>query len=111
MTEKLFEADSYISEFDCEVISFGEDKNRIYIETDKTAFFPEGGGQTSDKGYLDGLYISDVQLIDGRIFHYTESTPEALDLLKSKNICLKKKARNTLVQYLKQRVSLLIFMQ
>ena len=85
MTEKLFEADSYISEFDCEVISFGEDKNRIYIETDKTAFFPEGGGQTSDKGYLDGLYISDVQLIDGRIFHYTENTPEALDLLKSKN--------------------------
>ena len=85
MTEKLFEADSYISEFDCEVISFGEDKNRIYIETDKTAFFPEGGGQTSDKGYLDRLYISDVQLIDGRIFHYTENTPEALDLLKSKN--------------------------
>ncbi len=85
MTEKLFEADSYISEFDCEVTSFGEDKNRIYIETDKTAFFPEGGGQTSDKGYLDGLYISDVQLIDSRIFHYTENTPEARDLLKSKN--------------------------
>lgn len=84
MTEKLYDADSYLSEFDCEIISFGEDKNRIYIETDKTAFFPEGGGQTSDKGTLDEFYISDVQIIGKRIFHYTENTAETLAKLKKK---------------------------
>ena len=84
MTERLFDIDSYLTEFDCRVISFGENKNLIYIETDKTAFFPEGGGQTSDRGYLDTLYISDVQEKDGRIFHYTENTAEALQLLSNK---------------------------
>lgn len=86
MTEKLYDKDSYISEFDCRVISFGEDKNRIFIETDKTAFFPEGGGQTSDKGYLGEFYISDVQIKDGRIFHYTENTAEALQKLRDTSV-------------------------
>ena len=86
MTEKLYDNDSYITEFDCRIVSFGEEKNYIYIETDRTAFFPEGGGQTSDKGYLDELYISDVQIIGDRILHYTEKTPEALSLLESKDM-------------------------
>lgn len=86
MTEKLYDNDSYLYEFDCKVLSFGEDNDRIYIETDKTAFFPEGGGQTSDKGTLDELYISDVQFVDGRIYHYTENTEENLWFLRSKSI-------------------------
>ena len=86
MTEKLYDNDSYLTEFDCRIISFGEDNGRIYIETDRTAFFPEGGGQTSDKGYLDELYISDVQIVGDRIFHYTDNTPEALSYLQSKEM-------------------------
>lgn len=85
MTEKLYDNDSYLTEFDCRIISFGEDNGRIYIETDRTAFFPEGGGQTSDRGYLDKLYISDVQIVGGRIFHYTDNTPEALSSLQNKD--------------------------
>lgn len=84
MTEKLYDKDSYLSEFDCKIVSFGKENNRIYIETDKTAFFPEGGGQTSDKGTLDEFFISDVQLKDGRIFHYTENTEETYDKLKNR---------------------------
>lgn len=84
MTEKLYDNDSYLTEFDCRIISFGEDNGRIYIETDRTAFFPEGGGQTSDRGYLDGFYISDVQIVGDRILHYTENTSEAHSLLQSK---------------------------
>lgn len=84
MTEKLYDIDSYLSEFDCSIVSFGEDKNRIFIETDKTAFFPEGGGQTSDKGFLDEFYISDVQIKDGKIFHYTENKAETLETLKNR---------------------------
>ena len=85
MTEKLYDNDSYLTEFDCRIISFGEDNGRIYIETDRTAFFPEGGGQTSDRGYLDGFYISDVQIVGDRIFHYTDNTPEALSSLQNKD--------------------------
>ena len=85
MTEKLYDTNSYLSEFDCRILSFGENKNRIFIETDKTAFFPEGGGQASDKGYLDEFYISDVQIVGDRIFHYTENIPETLSLLQKKD--------------------------
>ena len=86
MTKKLYDSDSYLSEFDCKLINFGEDGKHIFIETDRTAFFPEGGGQTSDKGFLDKIYISDVQIVDGRIFHYTENTANTLELLKSKDV-------------------------
>lgn len=84
MTEKLYDNNSYLTEFDCKIVSFSEEKDRIYIETDRTAFFPEGGGQTSDKGYLDELYISDVQIVGDKILHYTEKTDEALSYLHSK---------------------------
>lgn len=82
MTERLFDLDSYITEFDCRVISLTAEKNRLLVETDRTAFFPEGGGQTSDRGYLGEVCISDVQIKEGRIFHYAENTPENVAGLK-----------------------------
>ncbi len=84
MTEKLYYLDAYKAEFQCKLVSFKEDGDSIIIETDKTAFFPEGGGQTSDRGYLEGMYIYDVQTENDIIYHYTQNTPEALEILKSK---------------------------
>ena len=51
MTEKLFYQDSHMKEFDAEVLSCEvfQDKNgrELYrVVLDRTAFFPEGGGQT-----------------------------------------------------------------
>ncbi len=39
---------NYIREFEAEVVDSGED----YLVLDKTAFYPEGGGQPCDKGFL-----------------------------------------------------------
>lgn len=84
MTKKLYDNNSYLSEFDCSVLSYGREDNLIYIVTDETAFFPEGGGQTSDKGCLDDFYVTDVQIKDGTIYHYTPFSEEALTKLKDK---------------------------
>ena len=73
---RLFDIDSYIKEFDATVISAEEKENFYLIELDKTAFFPEGGGQKSDKGFLNDVEVFDVQEKDGRIFHYTRSPLE-----------------------------------
>lgn len=76
MTEKLYDDDSYLSEFDCKVINLYIRNDKIYIETDRTAFFPEGGGQTSDRGWLNNIYVENVQIIDGRILHFVENSEE-----------------------------------
>ena len=86
MTVKLYDTDSYLSEFDCKVISLYSDKDYIYIETDRTAFFPEGGGQTCDKGSLGGINVENVQIIDGRIVHFVKNSDENAEKIKENSL-------------------------
>ena len=51
-TVKLYENNSYIKTFDAMVLSCEEKDDKYLITLDKTAFFPEGGGQYADKGSL-----------------------------------------------------------
>ena len=69
MTEKLFYHDSHLKEFTAQVLSCEENSGRYEVELDRTAFFPEGGGQYADTGTLDGTAVCDVQERNGRIFH------------------------------------------
>lgn len=72
MTVKLYDIDSHLSEFSATIIAC-EDAVAVL---DKTAFFPEGGGQTSDTGFIDGVKVNDVQIKDGIIYHYLEKDIE-----------------------------------
>ncbi len=86
-TELLYETDSYLKEFTATVLScdattykevFPEDKENAEKELyavclDRTAFFPEGGGQKADTGVIDGIRVLDVQRINGEVIHYTAS--------------------------------------
>ena len=49
MTEALYMKDSYLKNWDAKVVSVKDDK---YIVLDKTAFYPKGGGQPWDEGYI-----------------------------------------------------------
>lgn len=82
MTEKLYDTDSYLYEFSCKVITLYNDEDYIYIETDRTAFFPEGGGQTCDKGTLSGINVENVQIIDGKIVHFVKNSEENAEKIK-----------------------------
>ena len=46
--ERLYEADPYIREFDARVMACEQVKDQYRILLDRTAFFPEGGGQPGD---------------------------------------------------------------
>lgn len=70
MTEKLYNKNSYISEFVAEILEIVTIDNRKAIVLDKTAFFPEGGGQPSDEGFIENTFISHVLGIDGVVYHF-----------------------------------------
>ena len=74
MTELLFQTDSYLKEFDAEVEETDSMENAVIL--DRTAFYPGGGGQPNDTGFLysgnKSYRVSKVKKQDGRILHYIE---------------------------------------
>lgn len=77
MTEKLFYEDSHLAEFEAKVIACRREGDRFWIELNRTAFFPEGGGQYADTGMLENVRVLDVQEEGGHIFHIAEEPLES----------------------------------
>ena len=75
-TEKLFYADPLLKEFDASVLSCEPLKGSWSVVLDRTAFYPEGGGQPAAHGILDGAAVTDVLEKDGVIFHTCEKAVE-----------------------------------
>ena len=73
MTERLYYSDSHMKTFTATVLDCAEGKNGFEIILDRTAFFPEGGGQSADTGSLGGVEVLDVHEKDGLVVHYTNN--------------------------------------
>ena len=73
MTEKLFYKDSFTKSFHATVISCEPNGDRYQAVLDRTAFFPEGGGQYADTGKLGEVNVLDVQEKDGQVLHYIDA--------------------------------------
>ncbi len=71
-TAKLYYDDAFLREFEAEVVSCGETDGGFAVVLDRTAFFPEEGGQTADTGTLGGVRVLDVRERDGVIVHLTD---------------------------------------
>ena len=72
-TERLFDKDAFVFTFEAQVLSCEQQGKYHAVVLDKTAFFPEGGGQAADKGELGGEPVCDVQEKEGVIYHYLKS--------------------------------------
>lgn len=69
-TTYLYDSNAYATEFDATVLSCEKvSENEYHLILDQTLFFPEQGGQSPDKGTINGIQISDVQINDGVIVH------------------------------------------
>lgn len=78
MTERLYYHDSFLREFDAQVISCEQEGDRWKVVLDRTAFYPTSGGQPHDLGNLGGIAV--LEVVDNaaepeikKVVHYTST--------------------------------------
>lgn len=70
-TKRLCDQDSYLKEFTAKLLRQGCDEDgTFYAVLDETAFYPTGGGQPCDTGFLDGVRVTHVEKDGDEIRHY-----------------------------------------
>lgn len=69
-TKKLYHYKTYETKFNSTVISIEKDKDFFKVVLAETLFYPEGGGQPYDLGYINGCEVVNVQIKNDIIYHY-----------------------------------------
>lgn len=72
MTEKLYDADAYLTRFSARVLACVPVGKEFSVLLDRTAFFPEGGGQSGDSGRLGEATVRTTVMHGGEICHMTD---------------------------------------
>ena len=76
MTRRLYHDDAYLRRFDADVVAITTYKATPAVVLDRTAFYPEAGGQLGDRGQLAGAQVIDTQETDdGTIVHLIDGEP------------------------------------
>ncbi|WP_132059161.1 alanine--tRNA ligase [Halorussus amylolyticus] len=91
-TDRHYYEDQYGTDFEAVVLDVFEredDGETVYdIVLDQTMFYPEGGGQPSDRGVLTtddaSAKVEDVQIRDGVILHRTDEELDKGDIVRGK---------------------------
>jgi len=80
--EKLYYENPYEKEFTANIVDVVEEDNKFHILLDNTYFYPEGGGQPSDIGYIESTSVVYVYEKEGNIYHVTERKPSKFKKVK-----------------------------
>ncbi|MCC7342987.1 MAG: hypothetical protein IT170_18035 [Bryobacterales bacterium] len=71
-TERLYYQDCYLREFTATVLSVGGDGA---VELDRSAFYPESGGQAHDLGTIEGVAVERVTEHEDCVLHFLAAPP------------------------------------
>jgi alanyl-tRNA synthetase len=80
--EKLYYENQYIKEFTAEILGIFEKGSEFHIELDKTYFYPEGGGQPCDTGYIEDIPVTMVYEENGIVYHVVTKKPIKIHRVK-----------------------------
>ena len=72
-TLPTYQLDPYRTSLETAVLSAGSEEGRPFAILADTVLYPEGGGQPSDRGTLNGVAVLDVQKRDGTVRHLLAS--------------------------------------
>lgn len=88
MTEKLYYSDVYCKEFEAVVTECREGRKGYEIILNRSAFYPEGGGQPGDRGCLEingqVIAVTDTHEKEGEILHYANAPLEVGSVVTGK---------------------------
>lgn len=74
--DTLYYKNNYLTEFTTKVVDCIELNGKIKVVLENTAFYPEGGGQPSDIGTINGIKVRHVEEKDDVIYHIVDSKLE-----------------------------------
>jgi len=69
VSERIDQSDPYAVRFHAQVVEVRDRGGRPAVVLDRTAFYPEGGGQPADRGTLGGVPVVDVVEEGGEVLH------------------------------------------
>jgi alanyl-tRNA synthetase len=75
ITDRLYYADCYLREFQARLIRTSPEAGSVRVFLDRTAFYPESGGQPADQGTLAGIAVLDVVEEGGEVAHLLTESP------------------------------------
>jgi len=76
MTEQTYYNNQYKRADSVTIQKVDQLKKNYGIVLDRTIFYPEGGGQPGDTGFVGSSRIIDTRKKDGDIYHITENIPD-----------------------------------
>ena len=71
-TERLYERDAYQRRFTGTVLDCAPAKGGYAVVLDRSAFYPEGGGQPGDSGRLGAAGVRGTHIAEGVITHFCD---------------------------------------
>ena len=75
-TRKLYYEDSHLRSFSAEVLSCEKTEKGCEVILTATAFYPEGGGQAADTGFLNGIRVTDTRERGETVVHFCQEPLE-----------------------------------
>lgn len=75
MADLLYYDDPELLEFDAAVVRVETRNGNPEVILDRTAFYPEGGGQPSDRGEIAGIPVTHVRKHNGEVHHALAGEP------------------------------------
>ena len=79
-TERLYLEDPLLTSFSARVLGHSRWGDWETVILDRSAFYPEAGGQQPDHGMIDGAPVLDVQVdSDGVVHHFLDAPPPLVD--------------------------------
>lgn len=80
-TERLYYDDPYLRSFTATVTERRAEGEHMLVALDRSAFYPESGGQPGDHGMLNGVRVIDTQVQNDVVWHRLDGTLDATDVL------------------------------